>query len=677
MSKPKNFTQLGKDVRKIAPKLRMIANGKTEVNVVRAERCSSIAVSSRATRLPQPLSMSLVSDGAPRKALPPRGTISTPSSDVLANVFITTTTDAHLPTAQVRETARVGNLATATVRLSDLKRIAEDGRVRHISLAQGLSNPNPVRSQVATIAPTPSKREIGRDTLHKYGQGVLVGIIDVEGFDFAHSDFLGSNGTTRFHSIWDQGAANDGTAPGNRGRVIAAKQMNEAIAASSSVGAPAVELEPQSRRVPSSHGTHVTSIAAGNSGVARNATIAAVLISLGAEDSDPRLSFYDTTQLAHAIDHLFELGRQLKMPVSINVSLGTNGHAHDASAPINRWIDAWLVEHGRAICVAAGNAGQDRATRPDDLGWVMGRIHTSGQISAAGLEFDVDWVVAGRGGRDYSENELELWFSAQDKIAVSLRTPAGQWIGPVEPRQFIENKRLLDGSFVSIYNELYDPANGANSISLYLSPNLTAKPIVGVESGQWTVRLHSREIRDGRFDGWIERDDPHPLPPSPGVPEPLAFPSFFSERTNVDRSSISTLACASGVVAVANLDSTAERINITSSQGPTRDGRFKPDIAAPGTNIVAACGFDEADKRWVSMSGTSMASPYVCGVIALMLATQADLSAAQVNAILQRTAKPLPGNSFAWQSDSGYGVIDPEACVLEAFHVNDREDKTK
>jgi subtilisin family serine protease len=64
---------------------------------------------------------------------------------------------------------------------------------------------------------------------------------------------------------------------------------------------------------------------------------------------------------------------------------------------------------------------------------------------------------------------------------------------------------------------------------------------------------------------------------------------------------------------------TNERIHHTSSQGPTRDGREKPDIAAPGTNIVAANGFNP-DQPWVSMTGTSMASPYVAGVVARMLA---------------------------------------------------------
>lgn len=428
--------------------------------------------------------------------------------------------------------------------------------------------------------------------------------------------------------------------------------------------------------MPKSHGTHVASIAAGKCGVARRARIAAVLVSLGDDDVDPRRSFYDSTRLADAVHYLFALGEQLGLPVSINVSLGTNGDAHDTSAPINRWIDTLLITHGRCVCVAAGNAGQDKALGPDDMAWVMGRIHTRGQVRATGLDADIGWTVAGRRGKDFSENELELWLSPQDRFAVSVRTPWGQWIGPIEPLQFIENQQLPDNTFISIYNELYHAANGSNYIGVYLSPNLAARPIIGSTAGVWTVRLHGLDIRDGRFDGWIERDDPYELPAPPGEPVPLAFPSFFAERSNVDRSSISTLACGLRVFAVGNLDEARERINVSSSQGPTRDGRCKPDVVAGGTDVVAACGFTGESQRWVSMSGTSMASPFVCGVAALMLAVEPQLSAAQILGIMQRAARPLPDGDFAWVNDTGFGRINPRACIEQAALINKREDKT-
>jgi subtilisin family serine protease len=151
------------------------------------------------------------------------------------------------------------------------------------------------------------------------------------------------------------------------------------------------------------------------------------------------------------------------------------------------------------------------------------------------------------------------------------------------------------------------------------------------------------------------------------------FPSFFTERTNVDSHSITSLACGHRVIAVGNLDEAKEQINATSSQGPTRDGRYKPEITAPGTDVVAANGFAGDDQRWIGMSGTSMASPFVAGVIGLMLAAaESNLTAAQCLGILQRTARPLAGTSYAWVNDVGFGRIDPEAAVQEAKTINAR-----
>ncbi|MBS0155159.1 MAG: S8 family serine peptidase [Nitrospira sp.] len=690
MNKKGKVNQLGKDARKCDAKLRVIANGDTEVNVVRAERCDALSVAKtydikQCQPSMEKIEASVLShlqltetSGRPteRERPPTTGKLETVTSDISANVFISKYTNDPLPRSlNVVETATSGSLSTATIPLSKLKQLTAHSNVRHISLGQGLRDPNPLMSTGKVSTPDPALREVKHADLHKHGKGVLVGIIDVQGFDFAHPDFL-VKGKTRFEAIWDMGAEADGTSLKGYGRIISQKQMNKALAAN--IGAPATQLEPQSQMDFGSHGTHVASIAAGNAGIAREATIAGVLVSLGPEDEDRRKTFYDSTRLAHAVDWLMDLGKKLKMPVSINISLGTNGHAHDSSAPINRWIDAWLATPGRSVCVAAGNAGQEKAESPDDVGFVMGRIHTSGKIQATGLNLDIDWTVAGSDGLDYSENELEIWFSAQDKIGVSVRDPAGNTFGPVEPLEFIENQRLPDGTFISIYNDLYHEANGANYIGIFLSPNFNAHKMIGIAAGEWIVRLHGRDIRDGRFDGWIERDDPLPLTPNPEQLKRWRFPSFFSERSNVDCSSISTLACGHRVVAVANLDQVRECINVTSSQGPTREGANKPDIAAPGTDIVAANGFSSAMDAWVGMTGTSMASPFVCGTVALMLATRPDLTAAQILGIIQRSATPLVGKSFAWENDAGFGRIDPAGCVLEAQRVNlPRKDKTR
>ena len=101
---------------------------------------------------------------------------------------------------------------------------------------------------------------------------MLIGIIDVGGFDFAHPDFMTSDGMTRFVSIWDQGeggfrdppsARSASTAQFDYGSELTADDLNRAIAEAKTAGLPAYELEPQSQMARGSHATHVASIAAG------------------------------------------------------------------------------------------------------------------------------------------------------------------------------------------------------------------------------------------------------------------------------------------------------------------------------------------------------------------------------------------------------------------------------
>ncbi len=111
--------------------------------------------------------------------------------------------------------------------------------------------------------------------------------------------------------------------------------------------------------------------------------------------------------------------------------------------------------------------------------------------------------------------------------------------------------------------------------------------IVGDAVRHVADRAARTQVRDGRYHAWIERDDPQRLG-RVGTREAWAFPSFFTQGSMVDDTTVSSLGCATRVITVANLDEPRSRISISSSQGPTRDGRQKPDVAAPGTNITAA-----------------------------------------------------------------------------------------
>lgn len=672
---------------RLSPKLRMIINGDSEVNGIRSVLSGSVQSDTRVAEYANEALEKAASDGPPPELEKPESMErATSRARVSCFVHLDPGADeqADAPSA-VKPSAQRGNLAVAEFTPAQIERLSSGGSnayekgVLYVETGSALSPPVPLESVVSVTAPTvPAWRtKLGKPTSE-----VIIGLIDVGGFDFGHPDFV-VDGKTRFAAIWDQG---DEKATATRptkdipgvdyGRIITADAMNEAIADAEAVGVAPSDFLRQSVQQPGSHGTHVASIAAGNRGVCPTAIIAGVNIAPGGEHLDRQQSFFDSTRLAHAVDFLLALGDKRRCPVAINISLGTNGHAHDGTSPIARWVDSALARPGRCVCVAAGNSGQEAARFEGDIGFVMGRIHASGRIAARGLVNDLEWQVVGNGRLDISENEMEIWYRPGDEFSVQVRTPDGEvtdWVGPGE---FYENYPLEAGTFLSVYNERYHPANGANRISVFLSPRLK-DPIVGVQAGSWVVRLKGIEVRDGRYDAWIERDDPRPVGQI-GRQQTWQFPSYFSARCNVDDSSVSSLACGRDVIAVGNADIVGERVHHTSSQGPTWDGRTKPDIVADGTDVIAAKGFGGSDTRgrWVAKTGTSMASPYVCGVAAQMLAREPRLTATQISGIMRRTAQPLPGADYTWQNDAGFGVIQPELCldqIAQPFTSNDKD----
>ncbi|NND03978.1 MAG: S8 family serine peptidase, partial [Acidimicrobiia bacterium] len=674
------------------PKLRMVINGDAEVNANRAE----ISASVRSTSTKYKNAAEKLAAASHHQPEQSDETGSTDEADrsrshatdkALVSCFV------HLESPEVAKTEALrrderrdvqqDNLIVADLTPRDIESLMTGQRtsayarkIAYVETGSPLSAPKPV-TELRTSA-KPTGRKLGTPRAIDQAR-VVVGIIDVGGFDFAHPDFLRS-GEPRFRAIWDQGGPGAGTGAQGRipevryGTVITPAMMKAAMKDADVAGVLPHDFMPQSSTRPGSHGTHVASIAAGNSGVCPEAHIVGVTIALSGDELERRSTFFDSTRLAHAVDFITEYAANVGLPVAINISLGTNGHAHDGTSPIARWIDTKLSRPGRCVCVAAGNSGQEAATFDGDIGYLSGRIHASGRIPARGLNADLEWQVVGNGIVDVSENEMEIWYRAGDEFCVQVRSPSGcesEWVGPGE---FYENQPLPSKTFLSVYNERYLPANGQNRISIFLSPNLKS-PINGIEAGTWTVRLKGIEVRDGRYDAWIERDDPRPLGRL-GDSQAWLFPSYFSSTSNVDSNSVSSLACGRDVIAVGNADMSQDQIHVSSSQGPTWDGRPKPDIAAPGSDIVAANGFAGGEDRdmWVSKTGTSMASPYVTGVAAVMLAKERRLTAKQIAGIMRRTAQPFAGSDYQWQDAAGYGVIQAEEClerVAQPFAASD------
>lgn len=103
-----------------------------------------------------------------------------------------------------------------------------------------------------------------------------------------------------------------------------------------------------------------------------------------------------------------------------------------------------------------------------------------------------------------------------------------------------------------------------------------------------------------------------------------------------------------------------------SSRGPTLDGRAKPDIAAPGYQITAAKA--NSGNGYVTYSGTSMATPFIAGTVALLLEADPQLTPAQVLNVMKSTAKDLGSNGH--DVDYGGGNVRAYEAIREAGNFN-------
>ena len=96
----------------------------------------------------------------------------------------------------------------------------------------------------------------------------------------------------------------------------------------------------------------------------------------------------------------------------------------------------------------------------------------------------------------------------------------------------------------------------------------------------------------------------------------------------------------------------SDRVASFSSRGPTADGRIKPDICFPGTDIVAARASGTSmgspvDAQYTSASGTSMATPHAAGLVALLLQANRSATPAQIKQAFMSTALNMGADANA------------------------------
>ena len=539
--------------------------------------------------------------------------------------------------------------------IAELEALADQPQVQFVEAARLLA------PQLVTSVP-----ETRADRLHVAapprpaltGRGTVVGIVDF-GLDFTLDDFVNPDGTTRIAFIWDQSLtpqAGESTPVGfARGVEYDVDAINAALKD------PNPFSVVRHRPGPASHGTHVAGTAAG-SGRAGNAAFPAdrfigvapesTIIYVQPDTSGGSGSFTDSVAVAQAISYIYQKATQLGLPCVVNMSLGQNGGSHDGESVVEQAVDRLLEMPGRAFVHAAGNEHTWRGHASGTM--ASGEVRTLGWRTGGGMPVPGGQLPA---GPDRTPNELEIWYSPRDELHIRLINPSGGTTAVVSPGQ-TEMHDFPDGNHAFIDSERFSPLNGDARIFIAVDPGTASR----VSSGVWQVEITAVRARSGRFDAWIERD-------ARDRGNNFADQSFFVGTDFDPVMTLGTPATSRRGISVANYDHVAVAPSSSSSRGRTRDGRDKPEVAAPGTNILSSCamggranGVGGVHPMRTSMSGTSMAAPHVAGIVALLLQQDPTLSAAQIRKALLASANPPNGVvpfDIAW----GYGRVDAVEAV--------------
>ncbi|MBO8462301.1 MAG: S8 family serine peptidase [Firmicutes bacterium] len=441
------------------------------------------------------------------------------------------------------------------------------------------------------------------------GKGILIAVID-SGIDYAHPEFLNPEGTTRIEVIWDQTIEGNPPVGYQRGTLYTKEQIDEALQQGNdrlSV-VPSVDL--------SGHGTHVAGICAGNSGVAPESQI--VIVKLG---TPSKRSFPRTTELMEAVNFVTQFALERRMPIAINLSFGNNYGGHDGSSLLETYLND-IASIGRmVISCGSGNEGS------------TGR-HYGGQL----LEGENATIQLSISEYESSMN-LQIWKSYADQFRVYVSSPSNVRVGPINQVLGTQRFRLGTTNLLLYFGEPA-PYNRDQEIYIEWIPEGDY-----IDEGIWTIELEAERIVTGQYDMWL------PVAEATGTRSRFLF-------TNEERT-LTIPSTAEKVITVGAYNSELDALAPFSGRGYTRRNQIKPDISAPGVNILSASPGGGYSVR----SGTSMATPFVTGASALLMeygiinGNDPYLYGEKVKAYLLRGARELPVLESYPNQILGYGVL--------------------
>ena len=481
--------------------------------------------------------------------------------------------------------------------------------------------------------------------LNNQGAGVIVGFVDT-GINYTDSLFRNVDGSTRIIGIWDQtnnsdnsnNIENETAKPISAfsalyGTQYTAEEIN--LALNSDNPASIVPTRDEN-----GHGTFLASIAAGNrderagfSGAAPQASIAMVklkpakqylrdfyLIRDGADA-------YQENDIMMGVSYLYFLARKYSMPLVVCIPLGTNMGSHMGMSRLGQYLNQVSLSNGSAVITAAGNE-------------TGARHHFRAVMDASTDEVTAELRV----GEREAGFSMELWAENMGVYTVGFISPTGEVAREISVPLRGENtvSFLLEQTQITVYTQIADVSAGSQFIFMRFENPM---------SGIWRILIrNSLDIRE-TFHIW------------------LPVRGFITDETYFLRPDPDTIITDPGnaryPITVTAYDHTKNSIYIHASRGYSLSGRIKPDLAAPGVNILGA---SVSGRRLTRMSGTSVSAAHLAGAAAILLnwgvlnANYPYLNTPVLKSIFVRGAQRNPALTYP-NREFGYGTLN----LYEAF----------
>lgn len=570
-----------------------------------------------------------------------------------------------------KELARVGDISIAAIPLSKLGALSCGRQVKRIETGRRCS----IQMDTTRLVVNAEKVYTGEGLSQSYtGRGVVVGVQDI-GFDLTHPNFYSADMSQyRIKALWDQLS---------RDTIGSALYVGRDY-----VGRDALlELRHPIDGETQTHGTHTAGIAAGSGaegygvvspyrGMACDADL--VLVDNAADNAsliDPK-DYYKFTYATDALGfkYIFDYAERMHQPCVINFSEGSSQDFHGYDQLYYELL-AKLIGPGRIIVSSAGNDG----ARNSYIHKNIGKERTGAFIMGNEKRFSCTAK---------SKQTFTFRVSVYDNVAspqiVDIST-----VNVCNAQDSLLTDSLLVGGKkykwrVLAYPNSYDTSETAYDFQLSSPSKLGDSPQVSLQ-----VMGRDADIELYRMSGYMF---PHSLDPVLDAGD--CRYTIFSPSSSPDVICVGSTSYRTQFVNYLGekkvYDSGQKGIRSPfSAMGPTLDGRIKPDVMAPGQNIISSystffinnpknvnasvksdvCHFEYNGRTyaWNANAGTSMSAPVVTGAIALWLQADPTLTPADCLEIFAKTCSHYDTSLSYPNNLYGYGQIDVAAGLREVL----------